>query len=242
MSPIAFSIGSIQIYWYGILMACAFASAYFIAHYFARVHSVPADAIDTLYFSSAVAAIVGGRLAVVVANLDYYLANPWDIFARAGMGSHGSLALVMLLGVFTVRKLRVSYWQIADIAAPIIPAAHVFIRVGNFLNGELYGPPTDLPWGVQFPGLPGPVHPVQLYEAITSLVIFPFAWKWAENPRYPGYAFFRVLLAHSVVRFFLDFMRQHSELIGSFVLTQHIALGICAVTIPTLIILERRYR
>ena len=146
LSPIAFSIGSIAIHWYGILMACAFASAYVISHHFAKIHQVSETAVDTLYFSSAVAAVVGGRLGVVVANLDYYSANPWDIFARAGMASHGSLALVMLLGVFTVRKLKLSYWRIADIAAPIIPTAHVFIRLGNFLNGELYGPPTDLPW------------------------------------------------------------------------------------------------
>jgi phosphatidylglycerol:prolipoprotein diacylglycerol transferase len=242
LSPIAFSIGSIAIHWYGILMACAFASAYVISHHFAKIHQVSETAVDTLYFSSAVAAVVGGRLGVVVANLDYYLANPWDIFARAGMASHGSLALVMLLGVFTVRKLKLSYWRIADIAAPIIPTAHVFIRLGNFLNGELYGPPTDLPWGVQFPHLPGPVHPTQLYEVAASLVILPFAWRWAKNPRYPGYAFLRVLLAHSVVRFFLDFIRQHSELIGPFVLSQIIALAICAAVVPTLIILERRYR
>ncbi|MGI6148529.1 MAG: prolipoprotein diacylglyceryl transferase [Firmicutes bacterium] len=242
MHPIAFSIGSIDIYWYGILMACAFASGYYIAHYFAKIHDVSAQAVDTLFFSSAVAAIVGGRLGVVVANLDYYLANPQDILARAGMASHGSLALVMLLGVLTVRKLKLSYWRIADIGAPIIPAAHVFVRLGNFLNGELYGPPTDLPWGIQFPHLPGPVHPTQLYEVAASLVILPLAWRWAKQPRYPGYAFLRVLLLQSLVRFFLDFIRQHSELIGPFVLSQIIALAICLVALPALFILEQRHR
>lgn len=240
--PIAFSIGSIDIYWYGILMACAFASAYFIAHHFAKVHHVPANAVDTLFYSSAVAAIIGGRLGVVIAHLPYYLANPWEIVARAGMASHGSLALVMLLGIFTVRKLGLSYWRIADMAAPIIPTAHIFIRLGNFLNGELYGPPTNLPWGVKFPHLPSPVHPTQLYEVAASVIILPLAWRWAKRPRYPGYAFLRVLLAHSIVRFFLDFIRQHSELIGPFVLSQIIALGICVVTIPALVVLERRYR
>lgn len=242
MHPIAFSIGTIDIYWYGILMACAYLSAYLVVSYFGKMHRIQQESIDTLFFTSALAAIIGGRLGVVIVDLDYYLAHPWDIVARAGMASHGTIAAVMLLGVFTVRRLRLSYWKIADLAAPVIPIAHVFIRLGNFLNGELYGPPTNLPWGVQFPHLPSPVHPSQLYEVAASLVILPFAWRWAKKPKYPGYAFLRVMLAHSVVRFFLDFIRQHSSLIGPFVLSQLIALGICVAVIPAMILLNRQNR
>ncbi|NLM39155.1 MAG: prolipoprotein diacylglyceryl transferase [Firmicutes bacterium] len=241
MHPIAFSIGSTDIHWYGILMACTLVSSYLIARYFCKLKGISQDSLDRLFFSTYVAAIVGGRLGVVVVNLDYYLAHPLEIVGRGGMASHGAIAAAMILGIFTVRRENLSYWAIADIAAPIIPVAHIFIRTGNFLNGELYGPPTDLPWGVQFPHLPGPVHPVQLYEVAASLIILPFAWRWAKNPRYPGYAFWRVLLAHSVVRFFLDSIRQHSELIGPFVLTQIIALGICIIAIPAMIILSRRH-
>lgn len=241
MHPVAFRIGSISIYWYGILMALTFLSAYLIAHHFGKWHGISADVMDSLFFSSAVAGVVGGRLGVVVTQLDYYLANPIEIFARGGMASHGAIAAIMLVGIITVRRHNVKYWRIADIAAPILPVGHIFIRLGNFLNGELYGPPTNVPWAVKFPQTPVPVHPTQLYEVAASLVILPFAVKWTRHPRYPGYAFLRVLLAHSIVRFFLDFIRQHSPLIGPFVLTQIIALAICLITIPLIIVLDRRY-
>ena len=119
---------------------------------------------------------------------------------------------------------------------------HIFIRLGNFLSGELYGPPTDLPWAVDFPDSLVPVHPSQLYEILASVIILPFAWKWATNPRYPGYAFLRTLFVHSAVRFFLDFIRQHSELYGPFVLSQIIALVICVVTLPAILILDHRHK
>ena len=241
MHPIAFRIGSIEIYWYGILMALTFLSAYLIAHYFGKWHGISADIMDRLFFSSALVGLVGARLGVVVTELDYYLAHPKEIFARGGMASHGAIAAIMLAAIITVRKYKLEYWRIADIASPILPVGHIFIRTGNFLNGELYGPPTNLPWAVKFPQTLVPVHPSQLYEVAASLVILPFAIRWTREPRYPGYAFFRVLLAHSIVRFFLDFIRQHSPLIGPFVLSQIIALGICIITIPAIIILDRKH-
>jgi phosphatidylglycerol:prolipoprotein diacylglycerol transferase len=242
MYPIAFSIGSIDIYWYGILMACTFVSAYFIARYFARLHGVKVELIENLFFISAVAGLVGSRLGAIIPYWRYFLDNPLEIFSRAGMASHGAILAVMTIGYFYVRKHQLNYWQIADFAAPILPVGHIFIRLGNFLSGELYGPPTDLPWAVEFPDSLVPVHPSQLYEVLAAVIILPFAWKWAKNPRYPGYAFLRTMFAHSVVRFFLDFIRQHSELYGPFVLSQIIALGICVVTLPAIVILDRRHK
>lgn len=242
MHPIAFSIGSLDIYWYGILMACTFVSAYFIARYFARLHGVNAELIENLFFISAVSGLIGSRLGAVIPYWSYFLQNPLEIFSRAGMASHGAIIAIMVVGYFYVHKHRLDYWQIADFAAPILPVGHIFIRLGNFLSGELYGPPTDLPWAVEFPDSLVPVHPSQLYEILASVIILPFAWRWAKKPRYPGYAFLRTLFVHSVVRFFLDFIRQHSELYGPFVLSQIIALGICVVTLPAILILDRRHK
>ena len=123
---------------------------------------------------------------------------------------------------------------------PFCPWATSSSGWATSLNGELYGPPADLPWGVEFPASLGPVHPTQLYEVAAALVILPFAWRWAAKPKYHGYAFFRTLFIHSLVRFFLDFLRQHSQLYGPFVLSQIIALAICLVTLPIIIILDRR--
>lgn len=241
MHPIAFSIGSLDIYWYGILMACTFLSAYFIVHHFAKLHGFSSKTIDDLFFLGAIFGLIGSRLGAVIPYWRYFLANPLEIFSRGGMASHGAIMAMMLVGFFFVRKRNLNYWQLADLTAPILPVGHIFIRLGNFLSGELYGPPTTLPWAVKFPDTPVPVHPSQLYEVLAALIILPFAWKWAKEPRYPGYAFLRTLFVHSVVRFFLDFIRQHSELYGPFVLSQILALGICLLTLPAIIILDRRY-
>ena len=242
MYPIAFSLGSIDIYWYGVLMAATFVSAFMIARYFARLHGVDLELVENLFYLSAVSALVGSRLGAILPHLGYYLQNPLEIFSRAGMASHGAILAIMVVGYFYVRKHKLNYWQLADFAAPILPVGHIFIRLGNFLSGELYGPPTDLPWAVEFPGSLGQVHPSQLYEVVASLIILPFAWRWAKHPRYPGYAFLRTLFLHSLVRFFLDFIRQHSQLYGPFVLSQIIALGICVVTLRAILTLERRHK
>ena len=166
MYPIAFSLGSIDIYWYGILMAATFVSAFMIARYFARLHGVDLELVENLFYLSAVSALVGSRIGAILPHLGYYLQNPLEIFSRAGMASHGAILAIMVVGYFYVRKHKLNYWQLADFAAPILPVGHIFIRLGNFLSGELYGPPTDLPWAVEFPGSLGKVHPSQLYEVV----------------------------------------------------------------------------
>ncbi|HHU62415.1 MAG: prolipoprotein diacylglyceryl transferase [Bacillota bacterium] len=240
MNPIAFSIGSLDIYWYGILMAATFVSAFYIVRYFAKIHDIEQRIIENLYFLGAFSGLIGSRLGAILPYWRYILENPLEIFGRGGMASHGAIIAIMIVGIFFVRKHKLNYWVLADLTAPVIPVGHIFIRLGNFLSGELYGPPTNLPWGIKFPETLVPVHPSQLYEVIASLIILPFAWKWSKEPKYPGYAFLRVFFIHSVVRFFLDFIRQHSELYGPFVLTQIIALIICIATLPAIIYLDRR--
>ena len=195
MYPIAFSLGSLDIYWYGILMAATFVSSFWIARYFARHHGVSLELVENLYYLSAISGLVGSRIGAILPHLDYYLRNPIEIVSRAGMASHGAIIAIMAVGYFYVRKHKLNYWQLADFAAPILSVGHIFIRLGNFLSGELYGPPTDLPWGVEFPDSLGKVHPSQLYEVLASVIILPFAWKWAKSPAYPGYAFLRTLFS-----------------------------------------------
>lgn len=242
MHPIAFSVGSLDIYWYGILMASTFIAAFYIVRYFAAIHGLGMPVVENLFFLGAFSGLIGSRLGAVLPYWRYFIENPLEIFSRGGMASHGAILAIMVVGVFYVRKHDLNYWQLADLAAPILPVGHIFIRLGNFMSGELYGPPTSLPWAIRFPDSIVPVHPSQLYEVLASLIILPFAWKWAKKPRYPGYAFLRVFLAHSVVRFFLDFIRQHSETYGPFVLSQLIALGIVVVLVPTIIFFDRRYQ
>ena len=145
-----------------------------------------------------------------------------------------------MLGVLLTKK-ESAYWTLADAIAPSITIGHIFVRLGNFINGELYGAPTNLPWAVEFPYSGGPVHPAQLYEMIASIIILPFALRWARKPKYPGYAFFRVMLVHSVV-LLIDFIRQHSPLIGPFVLTQILAIGFIILTLALIIRKEIQHK
>jgi len=225
MNPIAFQIGPLSIYWYGILITLAFASGYYFTTKNAVRYGISEEALDRVAFPLIVSVLIGARFAVVVTNLSYYISNPLAIFGRGGLGSHGAIIAVLVVGYFLTKREGIRYGTLADAGAPVLPVAHIFVRLGNFMNGELYGPPTNLPWAVKFPTTPVAVHPSQLYEVLASLVILPFALRWTKRPPYPGYAFLRVLLLHSIVRFFLDFIRQHSPLIGPFVLTQLIALG-----------------
>lgn len=235
MNPVAFSIGGLDIYWYGIFVAIAFLLGYLNTLSNTRRYGLDSDEVQDLLIKLCIAVILGARLGVIVVNLEYYLANPLHMFTRAGLGSHGAIITVMVLGYFWVKKANLPYWTMADAIAPSLSIGHIFVRFSNFINGELFGSPTNLPWAVEFPYSGEPVHPVQLYEMLTSMIILLLAIKWARNPKYPGYAFFRVMLLHSIVRFLMDFIRQHSPLIGPFVLTQLIALGFIILIIILLI-------
>jgi phosphatidylglycerol:prolipoprotein diacylglycerol transferase len=212
MDNIAFRLGNLQVHWYGILIALAFAVGYWLTMKNAERFGMDVDAVEGLILKLLLAIVIGARLAFVISNYSYFKANPWEIVRidHGGLGSHGAFIAAMPLGYYWTKKAGISYWTLGDAVSPAITVGHIFVRIGNFINGELYGPPTNLPWGVKFPATPVPVHPSQLYEVVTSLIILPFAIKWSRKPPYPGYAFLRVLLAHSVVRFFMDFFRQNA--------------------------------
>jgi phosphatidylglycerol:prolipoprotein diacylglycerol transferase len=236
MNPVLFDLGPIEIHWYGILVATALGMSYWLARRNVRRYGMDPDQTDGIFLKVIVAIFVGARLAYVISEWDYFRVNLWEIIRidHGGLGSHGAIFMALVCGIFWTKKTGVSYWKLADAVTPALPVGHIFVRLGNFINGELYGPPTTLPWGVKFPGTAGPAHPSQLYELLTSLIILPLALQWSVKPRYPGYAFLRVLLAHSLVRFFMDFLRQPGQTFTGLVLTQYIALGLavfCAVLI-----------
>ncbi len=231
INPIFVELGPVTIYWYGIFMALTVITAYLASRHLALHYGISEKILDDVMIKLAVVAFIGARLGVVLTNLSYYLQHPMQILSPAGLGSHGAIGAVMLIGWFVTRRAGIRYWTLADAGAICLPIGHVFIRLGNFMNAELYGTASDLPWAIDFPTTPGPVHPVQLYEAGFALLFLPLAWRWAKSPAYPGQAFFRIVLVHSVVRLLLDSIRQHTDPMGPFVLTQWVALGLAALCI-----------
>ena len=191
--PVAVSIGPLSIHWYGLMYLAGFAVGTLLGRYRAsRPGSgwMP-DEITDLLFYIAMGTILGGRLGYVLFyNLSFYLQNPFDVLAiwDGGMSFHGGLIGVMLAMWGYGFKTHRGFFQVADFIAPLIPPALFFGRFGNFINQELWGRITDLPWGVLFHTNPdGPRHPSQLYEAsLEGLVLFIILWWYSSQPRANG--------------------------------------------------------
>ena len=172
IDPVAISLGPIKVHWYGLMYVAGFLGGWWLGRYRAmkpdsgwRRHEV----LD-LVFYLAIGVIAGGRLGYVLFyNFGYYLRHPLEIFFiwTGGMSFHGGLLGVLVALWLFNRKYQKGYWNIVDFAAPMIPLGLGAGRIGNFINAELWGKPTDLPWGMIFPAAgPVPRHPTPLYEAL----------------------------------------------------------------------------
>lgn len=221
-SPVALSIGGLSIHWYGLMYLCGFAACLLLGRYRARHGNSnwQEDEVLDLVFYIAIGTIVGGRLGYVLFyNLSFYLSNPLDIIAiwQGGMSFHGGLiGVVVALWCYALKTER-SVLVVADFLAPLIAPGLFFGRIGNFINQELWGRATDLPWGVLFYTAPGqPRHPSQLYEALLEgVVLFIIVWWYSAKPRSPGRISGVFLLGYGVFRFFVEFYREPDSHLGT---------------------------
>jgi len=195
--PVALQLGPVSIHWYGLMYVLGFLGVYLLGNY--RVKHYPeaidgswnSEQISDLIFYGALGAVIGGRLGYVLFYKPAeYLANPVDIFFvnQGGMSFHGGLlGVIVAIGIFA-RKTNRSLFQIGDFIAPLAPIGLFFGRMGNFINQELWGKPTDLPWGMVFTTADQyPRHPSMLYEALLEgLLLLVVIWLVARKPRHPG--------------------------------------------------------
>jgi phosphatidylglycerol:prolipoprotein diacylglycerol transferase len=231
VDPVIVEIGPFAIRWYGVMMALSIVTGIWLTQRTAVQLGLPADLVDRIAIPLVIWLFVGARLGFVLSHPEPYLANPIEILRvdRGGLSSHGAIAAGLLYFWWLGRRRGISLWTLTDMCAAWIPAANVFVRFGNFMNGELYGDPTTLPWGVAFPDVAGgPRHPLQLYEMITSAVLFFLVQRWLGAPRFPGQVFWQTILFMSVVRFFLDLLRSEERIIGFLALGQIAALVLIA--------------
>lgn len=227
MSPVIFEWGPLQIRWYGLLFAMGVLLGVYIIAVFGRRFQLHPEALDHFTIRLIITVIVGARLGYVLVNWGIYRQDPVRILFlhQGGFGSHGGIILAMVMGYFFTRRLSLPYWTTADAVAPVIPMGHIFIRLGNFINGELYGPPTTQPWGVSFPGTAVPHHPSQLYEALASLLLLPLVFYLAKQRSFEGALFLTVIILQSLIRLVIDFFRQNTpQVLGPFILTQVISI------------------
>ena len=223
IDPVAFAIGPVRIHWYGLMYVVGFAAGWWLARRRAAQPGStwkPAD-VDDLIFFAAMGVILGGRIGwILVYGFETVLANPLNIIRvwDGGMSFHGGLVGVMLaVALFAKRRGR-RVADAFDFTAPL-PAVGLFAgRIGNFINGELWGKPTDLPWGVLYRGQV--LHPSQLYEAaLEGLVMFAILWWYTSKPRWRLAPAGLFLVLYGLFRFLVEFVRVPDANLG------YLALG-----------------
>ncbi len=224
LDPIAFSLGPLVVRWYGLAYVAGFAAAAFVIYRVARRWKLgmSEDNLLTLMVCAIIGVVLGGRLGYVLFYGDgYYLAHPLEILAfnQGGMSFHGGLVGLLVGGAVAARLTRIPYLTLADMGAIAAPIGLFFGRCANFVNGELWGAPTDWPIGVVFGGAAGtmPRHPSQLYEAVLEgLVIFCilFALSRKLPPRPRGTFVGAFLLLYGVFRFLIEFVREPDVQLG----------------------------
>ena len=216
--PVAFSLGPLSVRWYGLMYLVAFVQFIVLGRY--RVRTRPGlltvGQLDDLLFYGMLGVIVGGRLGqVLFYEPGYYLAHPLEILAvwKGGMSFHGGfLGVLAAMGLWS-RKHRIAWFDITDFIAPLVPLGLAAGRIGNFINGELWGrvADTSLPWVMIFPqaGDMQPRHPSQLYHVgLEGLALFTILWLFSSRPRPRSAVSGVFLIGYGAFRFITEFFRE----------------------------------
>jgi phosphatidylglycerol:prolipoprotein diacylglycerol transferase len=221
IDPIAFAIGPLAVRWYGLMYLAGFAAGWWLGlRRIARgAAPVTRRQFDDLLFLAVLGVILGGRLGYVLFYKPaHYLANPLEVFAiwQGGMSFHGGLLGVMLAMAFAAWRHRIDYLRLMDFVAPLCPLGIAAGRMGNFINGELWGRVTDLPWGMVFRGAgDAPRHPSQLYQfALEGMLLFVILWWYSSKPRPRGAVSALFLIGYGVFRFIAEFAREPDAFLG----------------------------
>ena len=224
LDPIAFSLGPLVVRWYGLAyvlgFVCAAAIIYFVAKRWKL--GMSEDNLLTLMVCAIVGVVLGARIGYVLFYGDgYHLSHPLEILAfnQGGMSFHGGLVGLLIGGAVAARMTRIPFLTLADLGSIAAPIGLFFGRCANFVNGELWGAPTDGPLGVVFGGAAGmmPRHPSQLYEAVLEgIVIFCvlFALSRKRPPRPQGTFLGAFLVLYGIFRFLIEFVREPDVQLG----------------------------
>ena len=208
INPVLLKLGSLEIRYYGIIYALAFLIGYYYIKRESEKRNLKLDA-DSLITYLIIGTLIGARLfEIIFYNPSFYFSNPLEIFAlwHGGLSFHGGLVGGLVASIIFCRKYKIRLLELGDILA--VPLAFgLFIgRIANFINGELYGYPTNLSWGVDF-GDGIFRHPTQIYESLKNLFIFFILLKLKKKEHKEGYPFFVFLPLYGLIRFFIEFLQ-----------------------------------
>ena len=221
IDPVLFSIGPLAVRWYGLMYSLSFLLAWPLLLSRARrfLPRLSQDAVGDLMVWILLGVVVGGRVGYILFyQWDYYSESPLAMFRvwEGGMAFHGGLLGVLTVCVLFSRRHGLSCLALADLVAPVAPIGFFLGRIGNFINGELWGRTTDLPWGMVFPGAgPEPRHPSQLYEAgLEGLFLFVLLNGLGRTLRPPGFLLGWFLMGYGLCRFLVEFVREPDIQLG----------------------------
>ncbi|CAN5127129.1 prolipoprotein diacylglyceryl transferase [soil metagenome] len=216
--PVAISLGPLKIRWYGLMYLVGFLFVWLLA--LVRVKrpnaAVQRSQLDDLVFYGALGAIIGGRLGYTLFyGMNKLIADPLSLFRlwEGGMSFHGGLLGVLFALWLFSRRIERGFFEVMDFVAPLIPPGLAAGRIGNFINGELWGKPTDAPWGFLVEGTVR--HASQLYEAfLEGLVLFVCLWLYSSKPRPTMAVSGLFALLYGIFRFAVEFVRLPDEHLG----------------------------
>jgi len=243
INPIALQVGPLAVHWYGLTYLAAFALFMFLG--IRRLRHEPYASItgpgawsrkdvEDILFLGVMGVVIGGRLGYCLFyKPGYYLSNPLEIFYvwQGGMSFHGGMLGVIASMIWFARSRHKPWLQVADFVAPCVPTGLAAGRVGNFINGELWGrlAPPDLPWGMVFRGAGDlPRHPSQVYQfLLEGLLLFVLLWLYARKPRRQGEVAAAFLVGYGTLRFIAEFFREPDAFLGLLSLGMSMGQWLC---------------
>ena len=237
LSPILLKLGPLEVRYYGLAYVLGFLFVYFVLNYLSKKNKFPLSKDELLDFLSylIIGILIFARLFYVLFyNFSYYSSYPLKIFSiwEGGLSFHGGLIGAILVTVWYCRKNKIDFYDLADYVVIPLGIGLFLGRIGNFINGELYGRITDVSWAVKFQGVDGFRHPSQLYEAGKNLMIFFVQWSIKDKSLPKGFRFWLFVVMYSSMRFAVEFFREPDYQIGfiyGLTLGQWINLGMFVI-------------
>ena len=244
IDPVALQLGPLAIHWYGLTYLAAFGLFMLLAHLRLKhqpFHSIQGPGawsrkdIEDMLFLGVVGTVIGGRLGYCLFyKPDFYLANPLQILFiwQGGMSFHGGMLGVIASQLWFARSRGKPFWQVMDFVAPCVPPGLAAGRIGNFINGELWGRPADpsLPWAMVFPqsGTPVPRHPSQLYQfLLEGVLLFIVLWLYGRKERKEAQVSAVFLVGYGAMRFLAEYFREPDSHLGVLALRMTMGQWLC---------------
>ncbi|MGA2160370.1 MAG: prolipoprotein diacylglyceryl transferase, partial [Dehalococcoidia bacterium] len=249
IDPIALSIGPLAIHWYGLMYVVGIAVGLLIAWPYAKSKGFTQSQMETVVYWAILAGLIGARLYYVVQQpLGPYLAEPWRILAfwEGGMAFYGAIFAVVIVLLIACWRMKMSILKLLDIMALFAPVGQFFGRIGNFINGDVIGYPTSLPWGVVYanpdsfpPRHDIAYHPAAAYEALTNVILFAILWS-LRNRLKPGMLFFVYILGYSLSQIIVFTWRDNEVIFLGLKQAQLTAIAVIIVAVTIYVVILAR--